>query len=289
MCVHRYIMSDFYLGIITSCALIVTGLTTFYLTFIPFYEREYLRISEQYKTLCLKLSHFRQICHSYYYDSNCLNHKTHQAYIKFKKHLISEEQDRAYDLYGAFDELDKKFDEEMYSFAPSISYSFAYLEKVENSINAIWYILSNCQNRDKAFTDRKMESIDGMSKNATQYILNDVSFGNHFDSVDWRILGNIAGHIECDLLPEMKKIKIRMDDRQNIYEHLHKLFNLTGILFVIGVVEPLLALLLRWNCMVIAIICMVLFLCLLVLIVTVLNNLFNHKREVEKNLVEKEL
>lgn len=283
-------MTDFYIGIITSCALIVTGLTTFYLTFIPFYEREYLRMSEQYKILCLKLSHFRQICHSYYYDKNCLNHEKYQKYVKmYKKHLIPKEQDRAYDLYGALDELDKKFDEEMYSFDPPISYSLAYLEKVHDSINAIWYVLSNCQNRDEAFTNQAMGLIAGMSKDSTQYIINDVSFGNHFDFVDWRVLGNIAGHIDCDLLPEMKKVKIRMDDRQNIYAYLYHLFYLTGGLFVVGVIIPLFAILFNWSCLVMALICILSLLCILSFIVKVLYSLFNHKREVEKNLEESEL
>ena len=283
-------MTDFYIGIITSCALIVTGLTTFYLTFIPFYERDYLRMSELYKTLCLKLSHFRQICHSYYYDNNCLNHEKHRQYVKmYKKNLIPKEQDRAYDLYGAFDELDKKFDEEMYRFNPPISYSLAYLNKVENSINAIWYVLSNCQNRDEAFTDQKMEFIAGMSKDSTKYIINDVSFGNHFDSVDWKVLGNIAGHIDCDILPEMKKVRMRMDDRQKIYAHLYQLFYLTGGLFVIGVIIPLFAILFNWNYLLTALICMTAFLCVLTCIIKVLYNLFHHKREVEKNLEEIEL
>jgi len=283
-------MENFYIGIITSCALIVTGLTTFYLTFIPFYEREYLHMSEQYKILCLKLSHFRQICHSYYYDNKCLNHEKHRQYVKmYKKHLIPKEQDRAFDLYGAFDELDEKFGEEMFSFDPPLSYSIAYLDKVENPINAIWYVLSNSQNRDEAFTDQKMELIAGMSKDSTKYIINDVSYGNHFDSVDWRVLGNIAGHIDCDLLPEMKKVRIRMDDRHNIYAYLYQLFYLTGGLFAIGVIIPLFAILFNWNCIVMAIICMTLFLCILAIIVKVLCNLFNHKREVEKNLEEIEL
>lgn len=283
-------MTDFYMGIITSCALIVTGLTTFYLTFIPFYEREYLNICDQYKKLCLKLSHFRQICHSYFSNENCLNYRKYQQYVKmYKKHLIQVEHDRAYDLYGAFEELDKEYGEEMYTLNPLVGYSFAYLNKVENSINAIWYVLANCQNRDEAFTDQKMELIAGMTKNSTQYIIKDVSFGNHFDSVDWRVLGDIAGHIDCELLPEMEKVRIRMDDRKNIYAHLYRLFYLTGGLFVIGVIIPLFAILFNWNCIVTALICLTLFLCMLTIIIKVLCNLFNHKREVENNLEEIEL
>lgn len=283
-------MTDFFIGLITSCALIVTGLTTFYLTFIPFYEREYLSMSEQYKILCLKLSHFRQICHSYYYDHNCLNNAKYQQYVKmYKKHLIPKEQDRAYDLYGAFDELDKQYDEEMYSFDPPIIYSLDYLNNIENSINAIWYVLTNCQNRDEAFTDQKMELIVGMSKDSTLYVINDVSYGNHFDSVDWRILGNIAGHIDCDLLPKMMKVRTRMDDRQNIHAYLFQLFYLTGGLFVIGVIIPLFAILFNWSCLVMALICMTLFFCMLTFIVKVLYNLFNHKRETEKKLEVVEL
>ena len=80
-----------------------------------------------------------------------------------------------------------------------------------------------------------------------------------------------------------------MDDRQNIYAHLYQLFYLTGGLFVIGVIIPLFAILFDWKCMVMAVICMTLFLCMLAIIVKVLCNLFNHKREVEKNLEEIEL
>lgn len=187
-------MDNFYIALITCSSIIVAFVSSFVMFHINTIKSKRDDALHTYKRDCLLLTRFLQLCNSL----------QNEATYSIKECDVNEDAKDCLPLYNAVNSLVSILEEDAFEKYPQKVYTKSWLDKNANNVSLIWYYLIHKQNRVNAYKNGRYTLI-GISDEMTKGILTDLSFGNHYNELNYETVGSIAGDVECTLIPRMQK------------------------------------------------------------------------------------
>lgn len=207
----KFDMTDFYVSIISISSALLSIMATFLTAFILLINSERKVEAAHYESLCMKLTRFRQLCGMFLHSSSISKNK----YDDYKKQLLPTEcdydSDSAFSLFKSIERISK--DVNYFEKTPSlVVYDLKDLDYYAVESNLVWLFLIDHANHCQAFTDNDLGNVMGVSESFVQSLINELSFGERYDRLNYSVLGNISGDIECSLIPNMYQTLGELDD-----------------------------------------------------------------------------
>lgn len=228
-------IDNFYIALITCSSIIVAFISSFVMFHINTIKSKRDDALHTYKRDCLLLTRFLQLCNS------LQNETTYST----KECETNEEAKECLRLYNAVNSLVSILEDNAFEKYPQKVYTKSWLDKNTNNVSLIWYYLIHKQNRVNAYKNGRYTLI-GFSDEMTKEILTDLSFGNHYVELNYETLGNIAGDVECTLIPRMRKTLNTINESVMNNEFWCILIAVL-ILIIIDCVAPIIFMLLNIN------------------------------------------
>lgn len=228
-------MDNFYIALITCSSIIVALVSSFLIFHINVIKNKKDELTRIYINDCLLLTRFLQLCHAL----------KNEATYSIKECKINEEARECLALYEAIDSLVLILGKDAFEKYPQKEYTKQWLDENTNQINLIWYFLIHKQNKINAYKSRNFTPC-GFSDEFTKEVLSHLSFGNRYTELNYETVGNIAGDVECTLIPRMRKTlnTINESGKNNEFKCI-----LTAILslIIIDCIVPIIFILLNTN------------------------------------------
>jgi hypothetical protein len=188
-------MDNFYIALITCSSIIVAFVSSFVMFHINTIKSKRDKALHLYKSDCLLLSRFLQLCHAL----------ERQRTYSNRDCKIDEDAQDCLPLYNAVNSLVSTLGNDAFEKYPHKEYTRSWLNDNVDNVNKLWYFLIHKRNRINAYKKGQF-TLFAFPNEMTKEILTDLSFGNHYTELNYETVGSIAGDVECTLIPRMRKM-----------------------------------------------------------------------------------
>ena len=229
---------NFFMGLITASSLLCT-LTFTYIFHLSLIRRDANdKIQQQINEIGTKLTYFRQLCHYFYSSPYCMNTIIKSKYEKNKLNRDG----YAFNFFEAINNLQKKLYLNAYTKDPFIEYSVDECRRYKDDANKIWFVLIDEHNSAQVMYDVDLKNEEILMEDTyIEKIVNELSPYKKVDKLNYISLGEMAGEVEISVVDNMLSLYSRKisDNRGLVY--------VLGIIFFIGTIIPLFAMVFNWN------------------------------------------